>query len=87
MDFFLGFKQHFALLVFAAADRFVDDAFGLFLRAADFLFGDLLAIGNAENEENHTADDKPCRDAKEERDQIKFHNLRTHLLITSIGLR
>ena len=87
MDFFLGFQQHLALFALAAADGLVDDALGLFFGTADFLFSDLFPIGNAKNEENHTKNHAAGQNAEEECDQIKFHKLRTHLLITSIGLR
>ena len=87
MDLFLGFEQHLALLVFAALDGFVDDALGFFFGAADLLLSDLFAIGHAEDKEDHAADDQAACDAKEEGYQIKVHNLRTHLLFISIGLR
>jgi len=80
MDLFLGLKQHLALLVLTAADRFVDDALRLFFGAADLLFGDLLAIGNAKHEEQRAKHDEAGCDAKEEGYHMKFHNLRTHLL-------
>ena len=72
MNFFLGFQQHFPLLALAAANGVVDDALGLLLGTADFLFGDLLAIGHADNEEQHAAHEKAC-DSQDERQHVKFH--------------
>ena len=51
MNFFLGFHEHFALLVFAALDGLVDDAGGLVLGAVDLAFGDLLTVDGADEEE------------------------------------
>ena len=51
MDFFLGFYQHFAFLVFAALNGFVNDTRCFCFRALNFALGDLFAVGNANEEE------------------------------------
>ena len=66
MDLFLCFKQHFALLVLAALDGFIDDAFCLFLGAADLFLSDVLAVCYTDNEEYDTTHDETC-DAKNQR--------------------
>ena len=64
MDLFLGLEQHFALLVLAAFDGFVDDALGFLFCASDLLFSDLFAVQDTGREEDCAKHD--CRDAQDE---------------------
>ena len=61
MDLLFCLKKHFTLLALATSDGFVDHALGFFFRAADLLFRDLLAVGNAGKEENNGSNQKSCK--------------------------
>jgi hypothetical protein len=50
MDFVLGFKEHFFLLVFAAPDGFVDEPGGFGLGGANGLLSDLLPVEDTDDD-------------------------------------
>ena len=58
MDFVLGFKEHFFLLVFTAPDGFVDQPGGLGLGRADGLLCDLLAVDDTDDHTDTDACDQ-----------------------------
>ena len=71
MDFFLGLQQQLSVFVLRRLDGFIDQAFCLLFGAADLLFGNLFAIGNADKKEHHRTD-KADDDRKN--DLYRFHN-------------
>ena len=74
MDLLLGFHKHFALLVFAGFDGFIDNTARFGLGVADLALGDLLAVADADQEEHDRADQK-CRDGQH--NVNPFHNSNT----------
>ena len=58
MDFVLGFKEHFFLLVFAAPDGLVDEPGGFRLSRADGLLRDLLAVDDTDDDADSKTHDQ-----------------------------
>ena len=78
MDFVLGFQKHFLLPVLTGTDGFVNEPGSLGFRGADFPLSHLLPVENTGGEAGGGSHQSTQNDQK---DQIPFHNLKTHLLL------
>ncbi len=78
MDLVLGLQKHFLLPALTGADGFVNEPGGLGFGGADFPLGHLLPVENTGGEADGGSRQSTQNDQK---DQIPFHNLKTHLLL------